>query len=177
MSMTHSELVERDSKWLANYMRCPIVITEMGSGFEIPDAIGWTTGGGSILIECKASKSDYEADKWKPGRRTPPQFGMGNHRYYLVPPDLVGHVVANRPEHWGVLIAYKKRVEMKATGEWLKEVSKSREMNLLISSIRRIAGTKNPLIGMNVKVYTINENTKPVATLGIKLENELAKGD
>jgi hypothetical protein len=166
--VSHGELVERAARWLANSMRCQIVVTEMAGSFEVPDAIGWTTGGGSILVECKASKSDFNADKHKPGRRTPAHFGMGNRRFYLVPPELVEHVVENRPEQWGVLVAYKTRVETKAKSEWIKQANKTREMGLLISSLRRLAGEKHPLRGMNVRAYTIDGDQRPVASIGIE---------
>ncbi|KKL61815.1 hypothetical protein LCGC14_2191540 [marine sediment metagenome] len=165
--MTHSELVERAARWLANSMRCPVVITEMSGQAEEPDAIGWTHGGGSILLECKATKSDFNADRHKAGRRTPSQFGMGNRRFYLVPPDLVDHVKANRPEQWGILVAYKTRVETKVTGEWIKQANKTSEMGLLISGLRRLAGEKQPLKGVNIRYYTIDGDQRPTATIGI----------
>ena len=166
--MNHLTLVERASRWLANSMRCSIVITEMASGAEEPDAIGWNSGGGSILVECKTTKSDFNADKWKAGRRTPTRFGMGNKRFYLVPPELLNHALLNKPEQWGVLVAYKTRVETKAEAEWIIDANKTREMGLLISSLRRLAGEKQPLRGMNVKYYTINDSQNPKATIGIE---------
>jgi hypothetical protein len=140
----------------------------MGTSFEIPDAIGWNTGGGSTLVECKASKSDFKADQQKPGRRTPAHLGMGNRRYYLVPPDLIDHVLENLPEQWGALVAYKTRVEIRAQGEFIPNISKSREIGILISALRRLAGEKEPIAGMNVKYYTIDNSRNPVATLGIE---------
>ena len=168
---THSDLVERAARWLANSMRCSVVITEMGGIGEEPDAIGWHYAGNSILVECKVSKSDFNADKWKAGRRTPARFGMGNKRFYLVPQELLQHALDNRPEQWGVLVAYKARVETKLEAEWIADASKTREMGLLISSLRRLAGERHPLKGMNVKYYTIDESQNPKATIGIELPN------
>lgn len=166
--ITHAQLVERAARWLANTRQCPIVITEMGTSFEIPDAIGWNTGGGSTLIECKTSKSDFKADQWKPGRRNPAHFGMCNHRYYLVPPDLIDYVIANLPEQWGALVAYKTRVEIRVRGDFIHTVNKSREISVLISALRRLAGEKEPIAGMNVKYYTIDNSKNPIATIGIE---------
>lgn len=168
MPSTHSVLVERAARWLANSMRCSVVITEMACGVEEPDAIGWNHGGGSILVECKTSKSDFNADKWKSGRRTPARFGMGNKRFYLVPRELLNHALLNKPEQWGVLVAYKNRVETKAEAEWITDANKTREMGLLISSLRRLAGERRPLKGMNVKYYTIDDSQNPKATIGIE---------
>ena len=173
MIFTHAQLVERAAKWLANSMRCSVVITEMGGIGEEPDAIGFHYAGASILVECKTSKSDFNADKWKAGRRTPAQFGMGNKRFYLVPPSLLQHALDNKPERWGVLIAYKTRVETKTEAKFIAEASKTREMGLLISSLRRLAGEKQPLKGMNIKYYTINSSQNPKATIGIELERAI----
>jgi hypothetical protein len=140
----------------------------MYAASEIPDAIGWTSGGGSILIECKSSKSDFNVDQHKTSRRLP-QYGMGNRRFYLVPPDILNHVLESCPDGWGVLVCYKTRVEFRSKGEFVKDVNKVKEMGLLISSLRRIAGEKSPLQGLNVKCYSIiNEQLYTVATLGIE---------
>jgi len=176
MSITHSTLVERAAIWLANSMQCPVVITELAGQIEEPDAIGWNSGGGSTLVECKTSKSDFNADRWKAGRRTPARFGMGNLRFYLVPIELLQHALDNKPEQWGVLVAYKTRVETKAKAEWIADANKTREMGLLISSLRRLAGEKQPLVGMNIKYYTIDGPNNPKATIGIELDAG-AKGE
>jgi hypothetical protein len=163
--MNHSELVERASVWLANTKRCSVVITEMGSGFEIPDAIGWS-GSFSALVECKTSRSDFRNDHFKSVRRMS-RLGMGAKRYFLVPPKMLDFAKENLYEGWGLLVAYKNRVEIKVEAIHQEERNKGREMDLLISTIRRIAGRKEPLAGMNVKCYTIDDSQNPVATLGI----------
>lgn len=61
--MTHSTLVSRAKKWLQQ--KHSIVVTEMGTSGEEPDAIGFRMGF-STLIECKTSRSDYYADRRKP---------------------------------------------------------------------------------------------------------------
>jgi len=168
LSFTHAELVERAARWLANTHACPVVITEMSGWSEEPDALGFNSRGGTTLVECKTTVSDFNADLWKSGRRTPAHFGAGNRRYYLVPKELVNHAMLNKPDGWGVLVCYRTRVEVRAEGEYFKDANKTKEMGLLVSCIRRIAKVRQPLEGMNVKVYTITGDFgQPKATLGI----------
>jgi len=85
--MTHDDLVEIARNWLWNakkgpegtgwkHVPCKVVLTELVSGMEIPDAIGWHSGR-SILIECKTSVSDFKADAKKLFRYAPE---MARHR-------------------------------------------------------------------------------------------------
>jgi len=165
--MDHEHLVRRAARWLANTKRCSVVITEMASGGEEPDAIGWNGYlAHSTLVECKATRSDFDADKWKVGRRRIEALGKGNERYYLVPLNLLDYALANAPEKWGVLVAYKNRVEVKRKSSHF-ESAKGYEMAMLISVIRRIAGEKQPLSGVNVACYTIEGSERPRATLGV----------
>ncbi len=163
--MDHEHLVRRAARWLASTKRCSVVVTEMAGGGEEPDAIGWHLAH-STLVECKATRSDFDADKWKVGRRRVEALGKGNERYYLVPPNLLDYALANAPEKWGVLVAYKNRVEIKRRSAYF-ESAKANEMAMLISVIRRIAREKQPLSGVNVACYTIEGSERPRATLGI----------
>jgi hypothetical protein len=165
--MKHADLVKRAAAYLANTKRCPVVITEMSGQGEEPDAIGWNAGGHSCLVECKATVSDFKADRWKAGRRLA-RLGMGNHRFYLVPPEILQYAVENAPPRWGVLVAYKRRVEQRKAPDCFPEAYKLREIGLLISSLRRLAGEKTPIKGMNVRYYTIDALTNPRATIGIE---------
>lgn len=171
--MSHDELVERARIWLANSMKCSVVITEMAYSYgEIPDAIGWN-GSLSILVECKTSKSDFKADFNKSSRRVPEYLAIGNKRFYLVPPSLLEFAKKNLLDNWGLLIAYKNRVETKVEAEY-HDAKKGKEISLLISTIRRIAGIKEPLYGMNVRCYTIDkEYGNPKASLSIEPIMEL----
>jgi hypothetical protein len=66
--MSHPDLIERSVKWLRGTMRCNPVFTGLASCSEIPDAIGWTSSyhfRGSIVVECKTSRSDFYADRKK----------------------------------------------------------------------------------------------------------------
>ena len=106
--MTHEDLVTAAAAWLTKTYRCPIVVTELvnGSG-EIPDAIGFWLGGRSVLVECKMSRADFLADRKKGVER------MGDHRFYLTPPGLLGPVGVNDwPVGWGLLELHAKGVEV-----------------------------------------------------------------
>lgn len=104
MSHTHDDLVAMASTHLSGTRKCTIVLTEAGGGFEIPDVIGWGPTG-SILIECKASRSDFLSDRKKPSRSGP---GMGRERYYLTPRGIIGGL--ELPTGWGLLEARGSRV-------------------------------------------------------------------
>jgi len=101
--MTHSELVERAARWLMNSRRCGIVVTEMCAPRvkDIPDALGWVSPTGLIVVECKTSISDYYADSRKEINRQRP-FGI--ERWYLCEKEVL------EPERirdgWGLLWAY-----------------------------------------------------------------------
>lgn len=145
---THAELVEVARRWLAS--RCPVVITEMAhSGMETADAIGWT-GWGSILIECKASRADFMADKNKAFRRNP-SSGMGIHRYYLAPAGLIQ--ADDLPAGWGLLEVVGSKVKQAVKSE-PQDRQSGAEIGLLVSCIRRIGQTCPR--GVSVKCYTIS---------------------
>lgn len=66
--MTHEELCERARRWLSGTRRCDPVFSNIASCSEIPDAIGWSSKWawhGSTVVEVKASRSDFYADKKK----------------------------------------------------------------------------------------------------------------
>lgn len=109
--MNHTDLCERAAAWLRSSGRCDPVLNGIGSAYEIPDAIGWNTGG-SIVIECKTSRIDFLRDRKKYVRLRRPdgwvyQFkrltkkqkieqgfveeqipNMGDRRYFLCPPEV-----------------------------------------------------------------------------------------
>lgn len=86
--VTHSALVARAVRFLNEIRRCRIVLTEMNCNWlEVPDAIGFNEKSGSVLIECKCSRSDFRTDRQKKSRRE--GVGMGKYRFYLVPHGLV----------------------------------------------------------------------------------------
>ena len=136
MSIRHGDLVEIARKWLIA-QRCTVVVTEVGSG-ECPDAIGWC-GGRSILVECKASRSDFLRDRQKYFRMTP-ERGMGKYRYYMAEKGLIK--IDELPEHWGLIEINddgKARAKKKAN---YQAASERNEIHVLISLLRRIGQRK-----------------------------------
>ena len=108
--MTHIELVRRARRWLRNTKRCGVVLTEeYSTAREIPDAIGWRSYE-SYLVECKVSRADFLSDLKKP-HRIHSDWGMGDRRYYMTPPELVQPDEV--PEHWGLLWAYPRFIRVK----------------------------------------------------------------
>lgn len=101
--MTHSELVEVAYRWVLKYGSCGVAFKELNSAArnaEYPDVIGFGSGDHSLLIECKATRSDFLSDKKKMFRRYPEQ-GMGKYRYMCCEPELIK--VAELPNSWGLI--------------------------------------------------------------------------
>ena len=155
----HKLLVKAAGKWLAS--RCSIVITEIATGAgEEPDAIGWQ-GSLSVLIECKASRADFLADRQKLFRH--PAFGgLGNRRYYCSFPGIISK--EEIPESWGLLEFNGRNLRICKEALPASNVNVKHEVALLISCLRRI-GLKCPK-GVSIKNYTYQ--TKNRATLGIE---------
>lgn len=150
---THAELVDRAGRWLRNsahtkmdpvtggpcVTRCGVVLTDPPGGSECPDAIGWFNRGGcSILIECKATRSDFLTDKAKWIRRVCKQngekHGLGRFRFYMAP---VGVITVDdlKQTHWGLLVVVGRTVKThKLSGEF--EHNRFVEFDLLYSGLR-----------------------------------------
>ena len=135
--MTHSELVKRGEKWLYNH-GCDVVLTELSTtANEIPDVIGWNTGGSSTYIECKVTRSDFLADKRKSPRRVP-EMQMGNLRYYLCPKNIIQP--QDLPVNWGLLWCYPTLIRVITKPVWynLTEFSTREEYKMLITALKRV---------------------------------------
>jgi hypothetical protein len=101
--MTHKDLVEAAYKWVLKNASCGVAFKELNSlasNGEHPDVIGFGSGGHSVLVECKISRSDFLADKKKPFRICP-ELGMGSYRFYCCPVGLLQK--EDLPENWGLL--------------------------------------------------------------------------
>lgn len=162
MKFTHEQLVNVARKWLARY--CAVVITELvSSGSESPDALGFTHGGGTTLIECKASVADYKADQ-KKTFRVYPDIGLGAHRYYLTPVQLLEGF--DLPESWGLLEWNGKRVrKIKESQHFAQDgFAHAREKLALISVLRRLGVTSR--YGVAIKCYQFDYDNKHKATVG-----------
>lgn len=132
---SHRELVKRAGAWLRNRKNCGVVMEELATqNNETPDAIGFYGAGGSILVECKTSRSDYLADKNKIFRRFD-EMGMGDARYFAAPKGII------RPdellEGWGLLEVGEHQIrEIKEATH--KPANKRAEVKMLMSAIRRL---------------------------------------
>lgn len=77
---THKQLVRRVAAWFKARHQSAVVMAEFVTiAQEIPDVIAWQNGAHSVLVECKASRSDFLSDKEKIFRRQE-SYGMGEKR-------------------------------------------------------------------------------------------------
>jgi len=138
---SHAELVNRAGKWLKNFFHCRVVFTElvaMTATGETPDAIGWVFNQ-SILVECKANRSDYYADRKKRARHNG-YPALGSWRFYLTPPGLL------KPEEildgWGLYEVHGRRIIFIGGKEYNNtshpfESCRDSEIAMLLSAISR----------------------------------------
>ncbi len=139
--ISHKELVNTAFRYLKYSINCSVVFKErVGSTSENPDAIGFRMGF-SYLIECKASRADFLADKKKLFRKRS-NTGMGDERFFMAPIGLLEP--SEIPEGWGLIevgeIARKyRRIETtKDSKNFYDETNKRAEVSYLSSAIRRI---------------------------------------
>jgi DNA-binding XRE family transcriptional regulator len=180
--MTHDELVGLGRDWLikpyaamADYGHtgCAVVITEISCNTwlgEQPDVLGFTSSRSrSILIECKASRSDFRADKDKPFRKHP-EFGLGLQRWFLAPAGIIP--VEEIPEKWGLLEAIGKKISVTKKAE-VQGRNYDSELNVLISVMRRL--NLQPGNHVSIKEYKLPSMNR--ATFYIdKKPGEIKKG-
>ncbi len=147
---SHEALVEQARRWLLRH-GCSLVVTEMAtSAREEADAIGWCHGE-AILIECKTSRSDFQADRRKVFRQIPEE-GLGAKRFYLAPRGLIAP--EELPDRWGLLEYHKGRLFMVRDSHWFEHNGRG-EALLLISCLRRIGRLlgDQPIGGISTRVY------------------------
>lgn len=143
--MTHDELISRGEGWLRR-QHCKVILRD---GFranpttgEQPDVIGWRDHA-SILIECKATRTDFLSDKRKTFRRDP-SLGMGDWRFYLCPPKVID--VGDLPEGWGLLWAYPNLIRtvlgVPRYNNWTSDrpfvANRACENQMLVTALRRV---------------------------------------
>lgn len=120
-------------RWLSR--RCSIVFYEFATpADENPDVIGWATGSGSVMIECKLTRSDFLRDAAKTVRRNA-RAGMGQRRYYLCPPELIQ--IRDLPAKWGLLWAERGQIVVKREARGYPERNLAAEVQFLTSMLRR----------------------------------------
>jgi hypothetical protein len=131
--MQHSTLVQLGVRWLSQ--TCSVVLCEFAAaGEENPDVIGWGSNAGSVMIECKLTRSDFLADAQK-AVRVNPSKGMGQRRFYLCPPDVIQ--VKDLPPKWGLLWATKGHVALKRNARGCPERNLVAEVRFLSAMLRR----------------------------------------
>jgi hypothetical protein len=140
---THKDLVGIAEKWLLK--KCGFAFKELTTlAGETPDAIGFRSGL-SILIECKASRADFHADKRKFIRKQPWQ-GVGRIRFYLCAKGLI--MPEDLPDKWGLIWvdgngAARQKVGPKGN-TWtdpnfnFTEINTKGETALMYSALRRL---------------------------------------
>lgn len=163
--MSHDDLIERARLWLIK-QGCKIVVTNCVShSSETPDAIGFKSGGRSLLVECKTSRSDFRADAKKLFRNDMNRFcmGMGFERYFMTAPNLIK--VEEVPRKWGLLEVREARTTIVRPSGSFKR-SGTAEVTLLMSVIRR--GIRD-VKGVSGTFYTI-ENGSSKATIGAEIQ-------
>jgi hypothetical protein len=120
-------------RWLSR--QCSVVLYEFATpADENPDVIGWAPGAGSVLIECKLTRSDFLKDAAKAVRKNP-RAGMGQRRYYLCPAELIQ--VKDLPSKWGLLWASKGQIEVKREARGHAARNLVAEVRFLSSMLRR----------------------------------------
>ena len=131
--MRHSTLVAMGVQWLSR--QCSVVLYEFATpAEENPDVIGWVAGAGSVLIECKLTRSDFLKDAGKTVRKNP-RAGMGHRRYYLCPPDVIQ--VKDLPAKWGLLWTSKGQIVVQREARGHPERNLTAEVRFLSSMLRR----------------------------------------
>lgn len=120
-------------RWLSR--KCSVVLYEFATAAdENPDVIGWASGAGSVLIECKLSRSDFLKDASKAVRKNP-RAGMGQRRYYLCPPEVIQ--VTDLPPKWGLLWVAKGQVIVKREARGHAARNLVAEVRFLSAMLRR----------------------------------------
>ena len=120
-------------RWLSR--QCSVVLYEFATpADENPDVIGWIPGAGSVLIECKLTRSDFLRDAAKLVRKNP-RAGMGQRRYYLCPAELIQ--VKDLPAKWGLLWVHRGQILVKRQARGHAERNLTAEVQFLSSMLRR----------------------------------------
>jgi hypothetical protein len=104
------------------------------AALENPDVIGWAPEAGSVLIECKVTRSDFLRDASKPVRKNARE-GMGQRRYYLCPAEVIQ--VKDLPPKWGLLWVAKGQVSLKREARGHPERNLVAEVRFLSAMLRR----------------------------------------
>lgn len=140
----HNLLVKKAAKWAIRSERCTWVLLEPHSTcLEMPDVIGWSLSGMSVLVECKASRADFLSDKHKSCRRMPWEMGMGQRRWYCTAPSVVKSI-DEIPERWGwIELQNHGRFQNRKFADLVTEINpdiQRREFQVLLPALRKAHG-------------------------------------
>jgi hypothetical protein len=175
--MTHAKLVVLAVAWLRRY-RCGVVLSEQAcASGEMPDAIGWKKACHSVLVECKASRSDFLADQNKPFRLRP-EIGVGCERYYLAPKGLIRSEELSAG--WGLLEVCGREIEkVRPSAKSMRsDIGFQYEMNLLLASLRRVEVRIEPqsitdFLKWKNRMAEYNRGALPEGLVGVDRESNL----
>jgi len=160
--MTHTELIELGRDWLIRpfascapygHYGCGVVLTELCAATrfgEQPDILGFSSKT-TILIECKASRSDFNADKKKPFREF--EQGIGGQRWYLAPRGVIPY--ESVPDKWGLLEVTPGKNILAIKKAEIQPRDFHSEMIMLISMIRRLNIAKDDHVAIKKYVPDI----------------------
>jgi len=135
--ITHDELVVRAVKWLKGTAHCGVAAPELITYCdEQPDAIGWRSRGAiCVLVECKATRADFLQDRKKCFRQMP-WDGVGNKRYFMTPPGIVG--LNDLPPDWGLLEVEDKFIrKVRESGDFVIGLQNMKSEAFMYSLLRR----------------------------------------
>lgn len=139
--MTHLDLCIRAEKWLRKHdenilvPNCKIIARELVTiSQETPDIVGWGSNL-SVLIEVKASRSDFLKD-WKKRSRMNPDEGIGQYRYYFCEENVIRE--NDLPdEYWGLIYLRENNSIKIAVPAKKRNSNLLAERTVLLSIIRR----------------------------------------
>lgn len=156
-SRIHAGLARLGAKWLKGKRRALVTLIEPHSGrepTEIPDVLGFASDPGSghwmsMMIECKASRSDFLADLRKTKART------GELRWYLCPEGMLD--IPDMPPGWGLLWESGGRIEERLAPQRAQESVGTllSERDIAVAMLRRFLGT-GPVIFPNDSIRGYN---------------------
>ncbi len=128
-TIRHDVLARRAAAWLEVAQRCTVVFVEgLAVTEEVPDAIGFRGPLDSILVECKASRADFLADR-KKSFRIHPELGMGRFRFYFAPTGMIHP--RELPDGWGLVECTKAGGRMRHASKPFLKVNRLAEQRLL----------------------------------------------
>jgi len=119
--------------WLASNHKWPLVLCEFNviDMSETPDVFASDRAGHTLVVEAKASRSDFLRDRHKPWRQEP-CCGMGLYRVFACPPDVI------RPddltgvlEGWGLTYVEKDYVRTIVAPTPFRERHHAHEIHIL----------------------------------------------